>query len=716
MKFSYFLFLILLSSALIFAKDQPVTTHDLELNFDLEKHTLSALDKMTVKPNDTIIKFLLNREFDITKVVVNGKKAKFNVSDSFDYESFGAGFEGSDSSFFNRAKMIEVNINAKDMKSDLIDIDMYYSGELYDDVSSATFSRTNIADQTVGLIGDEGIYLSSAAIYYPWAGEGMSKFSLTATIPAEYYIVTDGAMAKNQIKGKNRIMRWESSTLSDGLYISGAEWDLLEDEYDGTKIYGFFFTEDSALSRQYVDAVKGYLEMYNGLFGNYAYPKFAVVENFFPTGYGMPSWTLLGQAVVRLPWIVSISLGHEVCHNWWGNGVFVDYKTGNWCEGLTTYSADYLYKEQQSTSAARIYRRTTNQDYTAYVNESNDFPLTDFRSREETYTRAIGYGKSMMVFHMLRMYVGDDNYWKSLQKFYADNLFKTATWNDIQNSFEAVSGENLDWFFGQWVDKSGAPKLKLLEPELEELEGQQVIKFRLSVLNGDYKLKIPLVIYYPDSQETVWNEYQPGVHDITLAVSATPTAIAVDPDFDVFRLLDRNEYPAALAEFFGAEKQFIVLPSNCSEEKFFVFRELADNINRTNEAKIIIDKDINQDDLGKSSFFLFGSKTENTAFKIFEDKGIEWGDLIDYSDEAGHFTLKGEQFSEDNVSCMITVRNPYNQNQSIAVFSASSIEEINKTGVKLIHYGKYSYLAFVDGKNKLKGNWEVRNNPLLYEF
>jgi len=69
---------------------------------------------------------------------------------------------------------------------------------------------------------------------------------------------------------------------------------------------------------------------------------------FFPTGFGFSSYTLLGSSVLRLPFILSTSLGHEIAHCWWGNGVYVDYESGNWSEGLTTYVSDYLYTEMES--------------------------------------------------------------------------------------------------------------------------------------------------------------------------------------------------------------------------------------------------------------------------------------------------------------------------------------------------------------------------------
>ena len=118
---------------------------------------------------------------------------------------------------------------------------------------------------------------------------------------------------------------------------------------------------------------------YRGLVGPYPYGKFALVENFWETGYGMPSFTLLGPQVIRFPFILHSSYPHEILHNWWGNSVFVDYESGNWCEGLTAYMADHLIQEQRGRGEE--YRRDTLQKYRSYVRDGRDFPLTEFRSR-----------------------------------------------------------------------------------------------------------------------------------------------------------------------------------------------------------------------------------------------------------------------------------------------------------------------------------------------
>ena len=58
------------------------------------------------------------------------------------------------------------------------------------------------------------------------------------------------------------------------------------------------------------------------LLGPYPFDTFAVVENFFASGLGMPSFTLLGSGVIKRHYVQPYALGHEIVHSWIGNAVF----------------------------------------------------------------------------------------------------------------------------------------------------------------------------------------------------------------------------------------------------------------------------------------------------------------------------------------------------------------------------------------------------------
>jgi hypothetical protein len=127
-----------------------------------------------------------------------------------------------------------------------------------------------------------------------------------------------------------------------------------------------FLRTPDALANRYLDATVKYLDTYSKMLGPYPYAKFALVENFWESGLGLPSYTLLGPTVLRLPFIIDTSYPHEILHSWWGNSVFVDEASGNWCEGLTAYQADYRLKEEKgegaTTGATRSEVRTSGRD------------------------------------------------------------------------------------------------------------------------------------------------------------------------------------------------------------------------------------------------------------------------------------------------------------------------------------------------------------------
>ena len=712
------IFFLLFLSIPLFASasnNPQIYEHNLQISFDLADHTIKANDQMVVENPGKELSLLLNKNFQITELRVEAKKARFKEFEDYEWKQFTDKIEKHDSLYFQSAKLLKIKLKKKYRSLDRIHVSVKYSGIVYDSLGTAEFSRTNIADQTNGIVGEEGIYLSPEYAYYPDNYSDMSMFNATLITPQEYLTVTDGKLSEHTTTEGLNQMNWEGEAPTDGLYISGGKWELLYDTAGGVDVYGFFFPEDRDISEQYVGAVKRYLGMYDGLLGKYPYSKFAVVENFFSTGYGMPSWTLLGKDVVHLPWIVHISLGHEVCHNWWGNGVFVDYKSGNWCEGLTTYCADYLYKERKSESDAKSYRRNLNQDYTAYVNENNDFPLTDFRSRDETFTRTIGYGKSAMVFHMLRNEVGDKDFWKSLQLFYSENLYNKASWSDIRGAFEKQTEKDLGWFFTQWIDEKGAPEICLQNAAIENQNDQIVLTIDVQQ-TGLFKLNLPVHITKGDETDVRIFKTEPGVNTLSIGLTQKPDKVAIDPDFDVFRKLDRDEYPASLSEFFGAANQIIVIPSNADTDKIEAYSEMAEILNRTGSAMVVSadyeDKSITS---GKS-YLILGTPEENSTHASLESAGFRIEDWILFSGDKSGFLLMGESFSDGEVSCMTVMRNPLDKTNSIVLFSGSTPDEIKRTGRKLVHYGKYSYLAFREGKNQLKGNWEVQNSPLSKEF
>jgi aminopeptidase N len=312
----------------------------------------------------------------------------------------------------------------------------------------------------------------------------------------------------------------------------------------------WFYPDMADLAPGYLDDAARYIDRYSELIGPYPFDAFSMVASPLPTGFGMPSLTYLGRDVLRLPFIRATSLGHEILHNWWGNGVIPDWTTGNWSEGLTTFMADYAYKEDQSEDAAREARLAWLRDLAA-VPETADTPLTAFTARHHGISSIVGYDKAAMVFFMLRDEIGAEAFARSLRLFWQRYRFQHASWSDLERTFSEVAGRDLGSFFRQWVQRAGAPRLKLSDARWANG------KLDLSVEQEGpaYRLRVPLrLLVYPDQADTRRVEVDEPVTRLALPAPSLVQAVELDPDYRLWRRVEADNFPPILREVFVAPK------------------------------------------------------------------------------------------------------------------------------------------------------------------
>ena len=290
---------------------------------------------------------------------------------------------------------------------------LQYRGVIDHPLEAAGAEQARGFQDSPGLITGDGVVLSGNTNWYPDTGTGLMTFELEVTLPEKWDAVSQGERTLHELKKKKTTVRWRSPEPQEEIYLVAAKFIEYDKPAGHAEAMAFLRTPDPGLAGKYLDATASYLALYDKLIGPYPYKKFALVENFWETGFGMPSFTLLGPKIIRLPFIINTSYPHEILHNWWGNSVFPEYEKGNWSEGLTAYLADHLMKEQQGGGAE--YRLDTLQKYADYVLGGRDFPLTQFRTRHSPSSEAIGYGKALMFFHMLRLELGDDVFKQGIQ-------------------------------------------------------------------------------------------------------------------------------------------------------------------------------------------------------------------------------------------------------------------------------------------------------------
>jgi len=124
-----------------------------------------------------------------------------------------------------------------------------------------------------------------------------------------------------------------------------------------------------------------------------------------------------------------------------------------------TYLSEHLLAEQRGEDAR--FRREVLCNYRNAVSGAGEQPLREFRVRHDGASQGVGYNKAMMLFHTLRLRLGDAAFIRALRDFHAQQKFRIATWEDLRHSFERAGNRDLGPFFAQWLDRSGAPGLSL---------------------------------------------------------------------------------------------------------------------------------------------------------------------------------------------------------------------------------------------------------------
>jgi aminopeptidase N len=401
---------------------------------------------------------------------------------------------------------------------------------------------------------------------------------LEVETPVEMTVVSDGRLLT---QGPGRTV-WEAEHPVRGLALAAGAYRRHDGRAGPVAVYAFFYPQTSDLSGTYLTAATGYLTLYQELFGPYPFEKFAVVENFFPTGYGFPSWTLLGSSVIRLPFIVSTSLGHEVAHCWWGNGVWVDYTGGNWSEGLTTYVADYLYKERQSPAEAKEYRLKILRDYAALVSPGREIALREFTGRTTAASQAVGYGKAAMVFHMARRQVGEEAFWGGLRRVAEEKLFRPAAWSDFAAAFSRAGDIPMDAFFRQWIERPGAPVLSLAEVRQVRSGAGWEVSGTIRQTAPFYTLKIPVRLETAAGTEEIVLVSNQAAAPFRLQSASEPRRLVVDPEADLFRRLDDAEIPPTVNGVRGSESLLVIAADHFPPELLDAARLLLAGMGKRN--------------------------------------------------------------------------------------------------------------------------------------
>jgi aminopeptidase N len=363
------------------------------------------------------------------------------------------------------------------------------------------------------------------------------------TVPAKYVTLSNGLMVGQKTNSDgSRTDHWKMDLPhAPYLFFMGVgEYSIVKDSYKGKEVAYYVEKPYAAVARRIFGHTPEMIAFYSRITGvDFPWPKYdqivgrdyvsGAMENTTSTLHAENAQQDARELTDGNQWEDVIA--HELFHQWFGDLV----TTESWSNiTLNESFADYSetlwneYKYGKDAGDAVNYAGLT-----SYLqqpgNADKDLVRYYYADKEDVFDQ-VSYPKGGRILNMLRNYVGDSAFFKSLNLYLTTNKFKSAEAANLRLAFQAVTGEDLHWYWDQWYYGSGHPKLTI-DYAYDDAAGKvQVIVNQTQESGKIFKLPIAIDLYNGPMKERhkVW--IQDKADTFTFTYKNHPDLVNVDGD------------------------------------------------------------------------------------------------------------------------------------------------------------------------------------------
>jgi tetratricopeptide (TPR) repeat protein len=394
-------------------------------------------------------------------------------------------------------------------------------------------------------IGDDTSYLLYSGRWFPVSGYGMNRFTsnISITVPAHMVVIGSGksAVTDNPPSKKPNTNGLPTKTFNfaytkasfPGTIVAGIFQEYKSDEA-GIDLHVYFKPAHQAFAPTYTTTAVQEFTYYITLYGTPLSQKLNVVElpgDTVPYAWAPEIAGLAGPSVTektnyRL-------LANAIAHQWWGVSVTPATKDDWWLiDGFSRYS-EAMYVEN-AAGAAGLEEAVKDMSVGALAYDTVPLSSASKLDPFSTEFQSLVTDKGAMILHMLRWVLGEDKYNKTMREFAETYAGKSASMDDFRAIAEKNYGDQLTWFFSQWLDSTGAPefKVKYTTYRMGSNKGFRVtgeISQDLDLFRMPVDLRIDTDGKTEDKKIEVVGTNSP----FTVETFGRPRRIAVDPDHRV---------------------------------------------------------------------------------------------------------------------------------------------------------------------------------------
>jgi aminopeptidase N len=315
----------------------------------------------------------------------------------------------------------------------------------------------------------------SSSAWFPTIDKTNQKTTqeMYMTVPAKYVTLSNGKLVSQKNNGNGTRTDYWKMDLPHAPYLffmGVGDYAVVKDSWRGKEVNYYVEKEYGPVAKKIFGNTPEMMTYFSKITGvDYPWNKYAQItgrdyvagamENTTATIHQDNAQQDARELIDGNNWEGTIA--HELFHQWFG-----DYVTAeNWSNlTLNESFADYSqtlwdeYKYGKDAGDAENF-----QGMQGYLQSQSELKhlVRFYYSDPIDMFDAVSYQKGGRILHMLRNYVGDSAFFKSLNHYLTTHKFKSAEAHDLRLSFEAVTGRDLTWFFNQWYYGAGHPKLDI---------------------------------------------------------------------------------------------------------------------------------------------------------------------------------------------------------------------------------------------------------------
>jgi len=407
-------------------------------------------------------------------------------------------------------------------------------------------------------------YLMYPARWFPVAGYTTDRFSADTqiTVPTGYRVLASG-LEHSESAGDKTVCSFHYEHRSFPGSLAVVQGNPVKVTSEGV-VSTMYFRTRADMAKPYGEEAGKIMSYFTSLYGlpPQANLTFVETEDGAPNGYSGPGLVFLPPQTIGNQ-VAKRVLANQLARQWWGMLVSPPTRNSLWMENGSARYAELLYIEHDEGNAD--YQAALHDDYVDALSVEN--PPVAQASRLEDYSVeywAVTAGKGAAVLNMLRLVLGDQNFFALMKQVPDQYAWKTVSTRQFEDAAEKIGNEKLDHFFLQWIDSSGAPEFKLEYTVFRTAKGFRVMGKVAQDLDT-FRMPVTLHIETEGNPEDKQIDVVGTSSEFSVDTFGKPKTVSLDPKDIMLRYtpvmrvavaIRRGEQYAEINEYADALKEY----------------------------------------------------------------------------------------------------------------------------------------------------------------